>query len=78
MKLAGMVEYWIMEYWIKNRNRSIFIFKLRSNPIKKNPFIHYSIIPLFQTDETARQEVLKLSCHKKQKKTFKDLIVGML
>jgi len=26
---------------------------MRCNPIKKNPFIHYSIIPIFQYDESA-------------------------
>jgi hypothetical protein len=42
MKLTGMMEYWntgILEYWVKNRNRPILKFKLRSNPIKTNPFI---------------------------------------
>ena len=60
-----MLECWntgILEYWVKNRNRSNFKFKMRSSPIKKNPFIHYSIIPLFKYDELEQQEVLKLSC----------------
>jgi hypothetical protein len=26
---------------------------MRCNPIKKKPFIHYSIIPIFQYDESA-------------------------
>jgi hypothetical protein len=48
MKHAGMLEYWARSealalYWVKNRNSYFFKFKLRRNPIKTNPFIHYSI-----------------------------------
>jgi hypothetical protein len=53
MKLAGMLEYWNIGF--KIGIGLFFKFKLRCNPIKTNPFFHYSIIPLFQYDESARQ-----------------------
>jgi hypothetical protein len=53
MKLAGMLEYWNIGF--KIGIGLFFKFKLRCNPIKTNPFFHYSIIPLFQYDESAGQ-----------------------
>jgi len=48
-----MLEYWsvgILEYWVKSRIISILKMLLIPFPIYKNPFFHYSNIPLFQYD----------------------------
>jgi hypothetical protein len=49
-----MLEYWNAGILGLKIGKGLFLkIKLIFIPIKTNPFIHYSIIPLFQYDESA-------------------------
>jgi hypothetical protein len=49
---VGILKYWNIGFKI---GMGLFLnFQIGCHPIKKNPFIHHSIIPLFQYQDSAR------------------------